>query len=144
MEKTKETCNSTNTQEITIKERLEILLSSVTDIKEFIMTANTSEAVQNQVNKLAKCLLDAQENKIPYVSSIIEEETLPAVHQLQMHDITRNELAPILDKLIELIKKRIAHEEKNEKVEKLRSFFLACAENAEKLIDDPLWANLLN
>ena len=118
---------------MTKKERYTKFRSDVEAVKAELKSASTSGATEEAIGRLAvlmeKSVTDSQ------LKDIIgwTEDVKGTVKSLRMHDCTRKEMVNLLDNMLTSVDSKIAAENDKETVEKMRKFFLACAEHAEEI-----------
>lgn len=120
------------------RERYEYFRKEVDSVKNKLMEASTTEAVETAIDSLAvlmeKSKRDSQLKELYNWTADING----TVRVVKMHDCTRNEVVGILNKMLENVDSLISEEKSHEQAEKLRRFFLECADKAEdiaKIID---------
>lgn len=118
---------------MTQKERYERFRSDVCSVKAELLEANSTEFVDAAITRLATLMEssvnDAQLKDIYNWTADVNG----TIHVVRMHDYTRNELASLLDSMLDSVNSLITAEKAKENANKLRAFFQNCAEHADEI-----------
>lgn len=118
---------------MTQKERYERFRSDVMSAKEDLLGATSAEGVKSAIDRLATMM--EYSVKDVHLKDIYNwtADINGTIHSIVMRDYTRKQMADLINSMLESVNSLIATEQEKEDAEKLRKFFLACADNAEQI-----------
>ncbi len=124
-----------NIREMTRKECYEYFRDEAESVKKELMEADTAEAVETAVDEISELMEKTakviQLEAVGNWTSVIRKN----VNAVKKHDCTRTELVSLLEEMLEHVESLISEEMSRERIDKLRAFFLECAENAEAIAE---------
>ncbi len=127
-----ENCNIRETTRI---ECYEYFCEEVTAVKTRLRVAETAEEVDTAVKKISELMENTakviQLEAVGNWTSVIRKN----VNAVKKHDCTRTELVSLLEEMLKHVESLISEEMSRERIDKLRAFFLECAENAEAIAE---------
>lgn len=124
-----------NIREMTRKECCEYFCEEVTAVKTRLRVAETAEEVDTAVKNISELMENTakviQLEAVGNWTSVIKKNA----NAVRKHDCTRTELISLLNEMLEYVESLISEEMSRERTDKLRAFFLECAENAEDIAE---------